>query len=185
MTTSPASLRVTLAVPSDASLVAYVHDHYPDDQLAGEFEPQTSAPCPTVTRPLTVLVLADAAGNRVGAIVAQGQIKSRLHITPDGTYAELLVSWPLTQTWSHARCEFLKHQARVLCITRYADAAGALVARLREAAPEAALLLTFVGEWDETSSPLRKRLVARLLKNEFGPERVTATSRNVSHALAA
>lgn len=165
--------RAVLPVPGDEDLKGHVFDDYPDAAVAANFPGRAAAAGDSTVCSRKVVTVVDADDNTVGAIAAHGYVHGRLHLTPDAWYAELLVSWPQTQTWSHARCEFLKHQARLLCIADYEKTSEELVARLRAVAPHATLLLTFVGDWDETSEPLRKRLASRMLKSYLAPATAT------------
>jgi len=157
-----------LPVPSHSRAVAHLYDGCPNPafELPGMIpEFLRGQVCKT---PLRATVAVQQDETLAGAALAYGAVSAHFMVSPDAQYVQVSLAWPHVRAWGHGQCDFLKERARARCIQQYAQAALALAREIELAVPGACAVLTFVGEWDEQSVPLRRKLAAKFVEMQFG-----------------
>jgi hypothetical protein len=171
---APVSLKpiAELPVPSHDASVARLYDGCPD----ATFELPGAAPEfmreAVYKVPLRATVAVTQDEMLAGAALAFGAVSAQFVLSPDAQYVQVSLAWPQVRAWGQGQCDFLKERARVRCVEQYAQAALALARELEQAAPGACAVLSFSGDWDEQTAPLRRKLAARFLERQFGLARV-------------
>lgn len=167
---APVSLKpiAELPVPSHSRAVAHLYDGCPDPtfELPGVVPEFLRGQVCKVSLRATVAVQQDE--TLAGAALAYGAVSAHFMVSPDAQYVQVSLAWPQVRAWGHGQCDFLKERARARCIQQYAQAALAVAREIESAMPGACAVLTFVGDWDEQSVPLRRKLAAKFVEMQFG-----------------
>jgi len=156
-----------LPVPAHSSAVAHLYDGCPDPtfELPGAVpELLRGAACKISLRASVAVTQDDALA---GAALAYGAVSAQFMISPDAQYVQVSLAWPQLRAWGHGHCDFLKERARARCIQQYAQAALSLAREIESTVPGACAVLNFVGDWDEQSVPLRRKLAAKFVEMQF------------------
>lgn len=152
-----------LPVPTHANNEARLFDGPPPAELELPFTPPGSERGAPVRASVGVY---DREGRPTGAALAYGGTQPQYLLTQDGPYLQVLLQWPQVQCWGQGQCEYLKQRARMRCLEQYVQHACALAELWAE--PHMATVVSFEGDWDTQSEPLRKRLVDRFVTRTYG-----------------
>lgn len=152
-----------LPVVSDPGLSAHFVPEFPTPELERHFAEAASAP-PAARTVQKVAVLLNRNDEVKGTVVVRGGVHFRQICTPEGTYQQLVLSWPRVLTWGRVRCEFIRRKAVLACIADYAGLCEQLPFPISAKYP----VLSFEGGWEPEMVGYQQGIARAALKAMFG-----------------